>query len=105
MENSKMSADPVIIPTKTTIKPGQTFVAGKVDSNRKYDGKHYTRLVQPAADEYSSPSYIEIESDRKLDDVDNVWRGLVCLRGYRNDYTTKDGEKVKAARNVLVAVE
>jgi len=103
-----MSADPVVIP-KTSIKPGQMFLTGKIDSNRKYSGKHYTRLVLAAADEYSAPSYVEIESDTKLFDLETIWRGLVQLRGYRNDYDGRDGDgekmRVKSARNVLVVVE
>lgn len=101
---------PTPIKAPQTLKHLQAMVSGKVEGNRKYNGKHYTLMACPSGDEYVPPSILEVESERKLADNGEMWRGLCSIRGYRNSYDSKDKEtgevsKVKSARAVLVAVE
>ena len=92
------------------IKRCHVFISGRIDSSRRFDGRHFTRMVLPAIDEYSSPGVVEVESISRLGDVGENWKGTVVLSGFRNDYKSSDKEtgelrSIKGARNTLKAIE
>lgn len=95
---------------KQTLKPLQLVVSGKVESQRKFQNRHYTVLACPSGDEFVGPAILEVESNSKLADVGDVWRGLCAARGSRHSYEMTDKEtgervKIKTARHYVVAVE
>lgn len=91
-------------------KVGQVYIAGRIESVRRFEGRAFTRIVMPAPDAYSSPSVIEIESSSRLGDPGDEWKGMVMLSGYRNEYKSLDKESgelrtVKSACTTLKVVE
>lgn len=96
-------------PSLVPLKPSHVLLHGKVDSIRKYDGRVFTRLVLPAADSYSKPAMVEIESKQTLAQLEEEWRGQCVVGGYANDYDIRgedgDKRKVRSARITLKAVE
>lgn len=107
-----MSAQPVDLPTRPSLKPGQVMLAGKVGARRKIstqDGPRFLTLLKlPAPDQYSSPSTVEVESVESLGQQDDEFRGVFAVRGFPRNFDTKDenGEKRKVytATNVLTYV-
>lgn len=93
-----------------TLKPLQMIVAGKIESRRKFQNRHYTLLACPSGDEYVAPAVLEVESSASLGDVGDTWRGLCSARGSRHSYDMTDKEtgermKIRTARHFVVAVE
>lgn len=89
---------------------GQASVRGKIVGVRRYDGTFFSSLMLPAADEFSRPQVLEIRSDRRLGDKDEVVDVTVRLAGFygrRFKVTDRDtGEErvVQSVVNVLEAV-
>lgn len=52
--------------TKPPRRFNEVLVRGKIDDFRRYEKKHYTRLITPAVDAYSRPQILEIRSTRSL---------------------------------------
>lgn len=50
----------------------QVMIRGVVKRSRRYEGKTYTTIICPAADEYSYPSVVEVRSKDRVGDVDEV---------------------------------
>lgn len=93
-----------------TLKPLQMVVAGKVESKRKFNNRHYFVLICPSGDEMVGPAIIEVESGSPLADVGDMWRGICAARGSRHSYKMVDNETgeqitIRTARHFVVAVE
>lgn len=84
-------------------------VSGRVDSMRTFEtqnGRAYAvRLVQPS-DGFSSPGFLEVESDRQFQfSIGQDVEIKVKITGYRNDFASKKtGEHFKSARMQLIAI-
>lgn len=96
------------------IKPNQVFIVGRVDHVRTFpvNGKKVfeTRVIQPSADSFTSPTAVAVQSETRLGDVDEDVRVLCSVVGYKDTYKTRPDENgevktVVTARNVLRAVE
>lgn len=91
------------------LKANQAIVVGRIDNVRVYEvqGKRTfeTRIVQAAADSYSSPTSVAVQSFSKLGSAGDDVQVHVQVQGYKDSYKTREGEVVNAARNVLRAVE
>lgn len=91
------------------LKVGQAWLAGQIDSARQYEAQGRkqveTRVVLPAPDQYTAPSYIAVTSNARLGQVGDAVELIVELSGYRDSYKTREGDTVQTARNVLRAVE
>lgn len=98
-----------------SLKVGQALIVGRIErSTRKQgrDGVYFLTLVkQPAPDEFSSPSTVEISSNHALGQKGDAIRQVVTVGGYPRTYTTKpsrdfpEGENVYTADIRLSAVE
>lgn len=92
-----------------SLQPNQAVIVGRIDSARTYEvqGKRTfeTRVVQAAADQFSSPTSVAIQSFNRLGAVGDDVKVLVQVQGYKDSYKTREGEVVNTARNVLRAVE
>lgn len=64
----------------------QALVRGRIRSVRPSRGqrKGYLHVIAlPAADQYSSPAFVEVFSGDRLGEVDSDWSGKVQIGGYR----------------------
>lgn len=114
-----MSSDAASIPSiksKTyTLPAGQSFLAGRIKSRRKYltqagETLFFTVLNLPAFDQYSHPGTVELTSRKSLGSTDEDWSGYVRVGGIPNNYKLKpdqDGEikTVYSARISLDVIE
>lgn len=67
-----MSAVPTDIkPMPAAKRFNEVTVKGKIEAHRRYDNKHYHRVITPAPDAYSRPQVLEIRSDSKLGQRDD----------------------------------
>lgn len=79
------------------LKPRQMQIVGKILRTRRYERFTYTTVVCPAADEYSKPQVVEIRSDRKFGDRDDLVTVTAQLGGYEGKpyrHTDKDSGEV-----------
>ena len=95
---------------------GVCLIKGRIAAVRETGGQrsgflHVIRL--PAADEYSSPSVVEVFSTQRLGATDEVWHGRVQVGGYGRSYKKeiedpRTGEMktrtIPTADNTLTAV-
>ncbi len=106
---SEASAATPIKTTASTVKVGHVYIAGRIDAVRKFDGRVFTRLALPAADPYSNPDMVEVESKQSIGSSGDDWKGFCRVGGYRNEFHTKDengdSRLVKSARNTLIVSE
>lgn len=74
----------------------EVTVTGRIEEVQRYDGSFFTRLVCPAPDQYSQPSYIKVHSKNRVGSTDDIVTLHCRLGGYkRAKYQTKpnkDGE-------------
>jgi hypothetical protein len=105
-------SDPVASPVGLTLpklQGNQALIVGRIDAVRQFEasGKRVveTRVIQAAADQFSAPSAVAVQSSMKLGQAGDDVKVHVWCTGYRDSYKTKDGEVVQTARNVYRAVE
>ena len=91
------------------LQANQALIVGRIDAMRTFEvqGKRTfeTRIVQAAADQYSSPTSVAVQSHMKLGNAGDDVKVHVQVAGYKDSYKTGQGEVVNTARNVLRAVE
>lgn len=63
--------------------PMQVSVTGKILRVRRHEQKTYTVIVCAAADQYSQPEVVEIRSDRRFGDKEEVVTVLCRLGGWQ----------------------
>ncbi|WP_211453011.1 hypothetical protein [Collimonas antrihumi] len=94
---------------KQPLKANQTVIVGRIDNVRNFEvsGKNTfeTRVIQAAADEYSSPSAVALMSHHRLGGSGDLVQVLVSVAGFRDSYKDKQGGTVQTARNTLRVVE
>ena len=71
----------------------QVSVAGRIDRFDVYEGKHYTEVIIPAADEYSNPSRVKVVSTRSLGNVGQPVTVDCSIRGYVHTYPITKGQR------------
>ena len=72
----------------------QVSVTGRIDRFDVYEGKHYTEVVIPAADEYSNPGRIKVVSTRPLSSVGQPVTVDCSIRGYVHTFPITKGQRV-----------
>jgi hypothetical protein len=94
---------------KQALKPNQAVIIGRIDNVRTFDvqGKRTfeTRVIQPAPDQFTSPSAVALMSHNKLGNAGDDVNVLVSVAGFRDNYKDKEGVSVQTARNTLRVVE
>ena len=76
-----MSAEAVAkIASKRNIN--QVSITGRIDRFDVYEGKHYTEVIIPTADEYSNPGRVRVVSNRPLGSVGQPVMVDCSIRGY-----------------------
>lgn len=64
------------------VKSMVVLVAGKVQEVRRHEKTIFTRVIAPAADEYSKPQIVEIRSQQRIGERGDVIKQLCRLGGY-----------------------
>ena len=87
-----MSSEAVAkIPTKQTAN--QISIDGKIDRSDLYEGKHYTEVLIPAADEYSNPGRVKVVSTRALGNVGQPITVDCTIRGFVHTFPISRGPR------------
>jgi len=105
-----MSAQPqevASLATKQTQQKtnGVSIIYGRIEGTRKFEERTFTLIRLPAPDEYCMPSLVEVSSASRLGSKGEEWKGRVRIGGMPNNFTTKDGERVQSARNMITVIE
>lgn len=83
----------------------QARVFGRIAASRSKSSAQgklfFTLLRLPAADAYSSPATVEIQSSERLGGADEEVSVVVEIGGYPRSYSDKEGGQVRTAENVL----
>lgn len=91
------------------LQANQAIIIGRIQTMRTFEvqGKRTfeTVVIQAAADQFSSPTRVAIQSFNKLGNKDDDVRIHVQVAGYGDSYKTREGEVINTARNVLRVVE
>lgn len=95
---------------KPAMKANQAYVVGRINHVGGFDsnGKrvHEARIAIPAADAYSMPGAVMVQSGHRIGQVGDDVKLLVELTGFPDRFTNKTtGETTQTARNVLRVVE
>lgn len=71
----------------------QLVVAGRIEEVQRYENIYNTRLICPAADEYSAPQHVKVRSKTRIGLRDEVVSVTCRLGGYRRKpFLTVDKE-------------
>lgn len=96
---------------KAALKFGESMIRGRIEGSRRFEGKVYTRLVQPAASAYDKPSINEVVSPASLGGVGDEITILVRIGGYPRkaydftDRATGEVRRVQPIENTLQFVD
>ncbi len=78
------------------LKLAESMIRGKITNQRKIKTQagplYLTLVILPAADEFTSPSTVEVRSSEKLGDVQDTVSLKVKLSGFRRQYKYTDKE-------------
>jgi hypothetical protein len=92
-----------------SLKPNQVLITGRIDSVRTFDSQGRRtfehRVVLPAVDQYTSPSYVLVQAPLKLGSPGEDVKVICHVGGFRDRFKTKDGEFVETARMFLRAAD
>lgn len=89
----------------------QAMVRGRIEETRRHGNNTYTRILTPAADEFSRPQSLEIRSRARLGQKGDVVTCLVQLGGYTRkafratDKDTGETSMVTPVDHTLDAIE
>lgn len=103
------SPQPVSAPVGTS--PLRVFVRGKIEAQRSHEGFRFTRIITPAADEYSRPQTVEVRSKQRLGETGEEVSVGCQLGGYTRrpyrvtDKDTGESRMVTPVEHTLNAVE
>lgn len=90
------------------LKVNQAMVNGRIKSASSFDLKgkrvHEAVIATPAADAYSMPGIIAVQSSYKLGAVGDDVTVHVSITGIPNSWTDKSSGEVKQSANVRLAV-
>lgn len=71
----------------------QAMLRGRIEESRRHGNVTYTRVLCPAADEFSRPQTIEVRSKQRLGQKGDMVQQLVMLGGYtRKPFRVTDKE-------------
>lgn len=89
----------------------QVMVKGRIEESRRHENTNYTRILCPAADEYSTPQTLEIRSKARMGQKGDLVQQLCYLGGFKRkafmatDRNTGEQTKVIPVDMTLDAIE
>lgn len=89
-----MSLNPLQInQVRPANRPMVVTVTGRIEEVQKYEGTYSTRLVTPAADQYSKPQIVKIRSKTRIGSREEIITVNCVLGGYtRKAFRATDKE-------------
>jgi hypothetical protein len=100
-----MSANPANVSPLKAVEVLSVFVRGRIERTRMHEKSRYTVVAVPAADEYSSPQRVEVQSRGQVGQVGEVVSLNCKLRGWMRQFDTKSGERGERGAFALELVE
>lgn len=108
-----MSTDTATAAPKTARQMGfnQVMVKGRIEETRRHENTSYTRVLCPAADEYSRPQTLEIRSKARIGQKGDTVQQMCFLGGFTRkpfmatDKSTGEQTKVTPVDMTLDAIE
>lgn len=101
-----MSAETLKTVAPTT--PLLCYVVGKVTKAQFREGKYYTTIICAAKDEYSQPAVVEIRSETRIAEQEEIFKGYAALGGFLGrEFEVKDRQtgEVRKARSVILTLD
>lgn len=86
----------------------QMRIFGKVEEIRRHEDSTITRILCPAADAYSQPSWVEVRSKSRFGTKGEEIECLVKLRGFKGrpfDVKDKETGEVRKGQSVIHMLE
>lgn len=95
---------------KAKMQPNQSMVMGRINNVSTFEVKgkrvHEARVAIAAADAYSMPGAVVVQSTYRLGNVGDDVKVLVSVTGIPNSWNDKSTGEVKQSANIrLIAVE
>ena len=85
----------------SSVSSNTVHLEGKIDRIEPYEGKQYTEVILPAADEYSPPSRAKIVSTRALGSIGQKVSVPCTVRGFVQTFQiTKGARQGQQGRDV-----
>ena len=108
-----MSTDTATAASKAGRQLGfnQMMLRGRIEDTRRHENTQYTRVLCPAADEYSNPQTMEIRSKARLGQKGETITQLCLVGGYKRkpfmatDKDTGEQTRVVPVEHTVDAVE
>ncbi len=83
----------------------QSIIAGRVEEVTALEnGGFDTAIALPAADEFSSPSFVHVYSEKRIGQKGEMVRQLVTVQGFRQRIQGNKGQWIKYT-NTLRAIQ
>jgi hypothetical protein len=78
---------------RPALRPMEVLVTGRIEEVQRYEGTFSTRIICPAADQYSQPQNVKVRSKSRIGSRDDLVPVTVRLGGYkRKVFTAVDKE-------------
>jgi hypothetical protein len=89
-----MSALPTEInKARPSLRPMEVSVTGRIEEVQRYEGIHNTRIICPAADQFSQPQNVKVRSKTRIGSRDEMVTITARLGGYkRKSFKATDKE-------------
>ncbi|HLD45632.1 MAG TPA: single-stranded DNA-binding protein [bacterium] len=79
-----MSALPTEInKSRPSLRPMEVLISGRIEEVQRYEGTYQTRVICPAADQFSQPQNVKIRSKQRLGSKEEMISVTCRLGGYK----------------------
>jgi len=99
-----MSALPTEInKARSSMRPMEVTITGRIEEVQRYEGTYNTRIICPAADEFSQPQNVKVRSKTRIGSKEEMVTITARLGGYkRKPFKATDKETGEIATVVPV---
>lgn len=99
-----MSALPTeITKARSSVRPMEVTITGRIEEVQRYEGTYNTRIICPAADEFSQPQNVKVRSKTRIGSKEEMVTITARLGGYkRKPFKATDKETGEIATVVPV---
>lgn len=99
-----MSALPTeISKARSALRPMEVTITGRIEEVQRYEGTYNTRIICPAADQFSQPQNVKVRSKTRIGSKEEMVTITARLGGYkRKPFKATDKETGEIAMVVPV---
>lgn len=99
-----MSALPTEInKARPSLRPMEVSITGRIEEVQRYEGTYNTRIICPAADQFSQPQNVKVRSKTRIGSKEEMVTVVARLGGYkRKPFKATDKETGEIATVVPV---